>query len=404
MSPIREHRTSSEVGRLLVVVPGLDIGGTELHLEAVLRGLLSRGWNIRVAPVLHEGPISARLQAAGVRVDRPLASPIFGTRHVAASLVVAVVRLAWSLRAWRPDIVHAFLPLAYIVAGLAWRISPMGAPIMSRRCLNLYQRRHRIAARLERHLHRTQRVILGNSHQVLAELCEEGVDFHRLRLLTNGVDLARFQFNRSRDRVRRELGLSERDLVIVKVANLLPYKGHKTLLAALAQLQARLDQPWVALMIGEDRGFGPTLRAEAQRLGVDSRLRWLGSRSDVPDLLAAADLACHASDEEGLPNAVLEAMAASLAVVVTDAGGTAEVVEDCVNGRVVPAGDASALCKAIAALLLDPALSERMGRAAHAFVAKWFALEDCIEKYDRLYSSVLSGGPLVQLDERRRGF
>jgi glycosyltransferase involved in cell wall biosynthesis len=262
---------------------------------------------------------------------------------------------------------------------------------MSRRNLNRYQRRHPLLASLERRLHRRVAAALGNSRAVVAELAAEGVPRQRLGLIYNGIDLDAFAHVVPAAEVRARLDVDPAALVIITLANLIPYKGHADLLVALAEVADRLPAGWILLCAGRDDGAGPALRDRTQALGLAAHVRWLGLRDDVPSLLAASDLAVLASHEEGFSNSVLEGMAARLPVIVTAVGGNAEAVEHTVSGIVVPPRSPSELGAAILALAHDPARRRSLGEAAHARVAAQFTLPGCVARYQRLYALVAGG-------------
>ena len=162
----------------------------------------------------------------------------------------------------------------------------------------------------------------------------------------------------------------------ISVARLVPQKGLDVLVAALPKLSGSAAA-WPVNLVGD----GPereALQQQAKDLGVSSRLRFLGFRSDPDRFLAEAAVFVLPSRFEGMPNALLEAMAAGLAVIVTDASpGPLEVVEPGISGLVVPSDDPSALAEAMQALVSDPDRCRRMGAAAKARIAAldWPRLE-----------------------------
>ncbi|MBC8791935.1 MAG: hypothetical protein C6Y20_10030 [Tagaea sp. CACIAM 22H2] len=221
--------------------------------------------------------------------------------------------------------------------------------------------------------------VLGNSAAVTAQLIEEGAPRDRVHLIRNGIDLARFANPRPVPR-------SADKVVIACVANLIPYKGHVDLIDALARMPR--EPAWELWCAGRDDGIGATLQARAQAAGIGDRVKLLGARSDVPDLLATADLAVLASHEEGFPNAVLEAMAAGRAVVGTRTGGIPEAIDDGKTGLIVPPHDPAALGAALARLIADVALRTSMGEAGRARVEADFSVESCAAAYSRFYRAL----------------
>ena len=199
--------------------------------------------------------------------------------------------------------------------------------------------------------------ILGNSRSVVRELSEmEGVPARRLGLIYNGIDVARFTDAGSRAATRAALGLGPQTLTLVIVGNLIPYKGHGDLLAALGQAAPRLPPDWRLLIVGRDEGIASSLQAQAAELGIGQKVCFLDTRNDVPEILNACDIGVLCSHQEGFSNAVLEGMASGLPMIVTDVGGNAEAVLDGECGIVVPPHDPARLADAIVRLANDPSL------------------------------------------------
>lgn len=379
---------------ILVVTRDLDVGGTEHHLLRVFPALAREGLRPLVYTLTDRVSLAPRFHAAGVEVI-PATGSVPGARpqrdQDPVVLFLGAMKLWRLIRARRPDIVHLFLPAAYLVGGTTALLAGHRAIVMSRRNLNRYQRKHPTLAWLERRLHRRVAAALGNSRAVVAELAAEGVPPQRLGLIYNGVDVDAFRDLPSPRETRALLGIAPTALVLTTAANLIPYKGHADLLDALGGVAGQLPPDWILLCAGRDDGAGAVLRAQARALGLAERVRWLGLRTDIPALLAASDLGILASHEEGFSNSVLEGMAAGLAMIVTDAGGNAEAVQDGVSGCVVPPQDPPALGRAILGLAHDPEQRRRVGEAARARVADAFSLHTCVARYQRLYELVANG-------------
>jgi glycosyltransferase involved in cell wall biosynthesis len=367
----------------LVVVRSLDVGGTERHLLAVLPKLAARGVPVELAVLHPGGALVDRMRAQGIVVYE--ANRRFGS----ASAFLWLVGL---MRRRRPAIAHFFLPEAYLIGALAGLVADVPAMVMSRRSLNRYQLKRPTLARLERALHKRMALVSGNSDAVLAELGREGVTADRLRLIRNGIDLGPYDAMRPAAPVRAALGIATNALVLAMVANLIPYKGHADLIAALASRSADLPAGWRLLCIGRDTGIEADLRARAKVAGIDSNILWLGERSDVPDLLSASDIVVLASHEEGSPNAILEAMAARRPVIATDVGGNRELVTDGWNGILVPAADSVALGASLVSLAHDRFRMEAMGSAGRNLVGRNLGLDRCVEAYRALYDEAYLPG------------
>ena len=381
--------------RILYVIGSLELGGAEQHLLRVARELAKRGWRPEVFALTTGGALSSTFVEAGV--------PIYGA--TLPSWIVKLLRtdraVSWArfflsmamlwLLYWRkrPDATHFFLPSAYIVGGIASIFGPPMRRLMSRRSLNHYQLKNRLFTKVEFLLHRRMDVACGNSKAVMVQLREEGFPASKLRLVYNGIELLPQFPTGHRDETRAALGVPADALVMSIVANLIPYKGHADLVDALALVAADLPQGWCLLCIGRDDGIGNSLRQRAAEAGIADNILWLGSRRDVPEILAASDIGLLVSHQEGFSNAVLECMAAELPMVVTDVGGNAEAVVDGCTGYVVPAHDPQAMAVAIRRVVFDP---ERrlMGQRGRDRIQQLFTLDACVDAYERMYEEALA--------------
>lgn len=372
------------------------MGGTERHLVKILPLLARLGYRPVVYTLTHKGKLSRELESEGVAVvEPPLSDVLRRIPRMAgrpASMVVAVISLWWLIIRFRPAIVHFFLPEAYLVGSLcSMAAGGKHIRVMSRRSLNRYQGKHPVLAVFERALHGRMAAILGNSRAVVAELLEEGAPLDRVGLIYNGVDLSEFERTSDRDTARSALDIPSTALVMTVVANLIPYKGHGDILEALSGVKAMLPDEWLMLWVGSDTGIAEELLSKARSYGLEKHLRWLAQRDDVPEILRASDIGLLCSHQEGFSNSLLECMAASLPMIVTDVGGNSEAVLDGVCGRVVPAKSPRDLSRAIVELSGNPELRARMGKAGRERVEKRFTLTGCVACYDEVYRRLERG-------------
>jgi sugar transferase (PEP-CTERM/EpsH1 system associated) len=201
--------------------------------------------------------------------------------------------------------------------------------------------------------------------------------------INNGVDLSKFASG-DRQNARRVLGLPGEALVIGTVGRLDPVKDQALLLRAFASLGGACRN--ARLVVG---GGGPCRAALAQQgavLGISDRLHLMGERHDIPLVLSAFDLFVLPSIAEGSSNTILEAMASGLPIVATRVGGNPELVEDTVNGRLVPAGSTAELAASIGGYLEDPHLRTLHGKASRQRAVELFGLERMVDAYVSLYA------------------
>jgi glycosyltransferase involved in cell wall biosynthesis len=372
--------------KILIVIGQLEIGGTERHLLNTLPEVAGQQLAISIYALRGGGRLEAQFKNAGVRVLGPEHHS-----HRWVGLVRTVRHLIATMRAERPDVVHFFLPEAYLLGGLCSLFTPKCVRLMSRRSLNLYQRKWSLVRPIEQFLHARMDGVLANSQAVLRELRAEGVGEQRSGIIYNGVQIPRRVNSSTKNAVRERLGLAPEVVVFVMVANLIPYKGHRDLLAAFSIACPEFKQPWALLLVGADNGIGDELRTCATHYGLTDHIHWLGQQDNVDEFLTAADIALLTSHEEGFSNAILEAMAAGLPMIVTAVGGNAEAVIDGETGLIVPPSAPKALAAAIVGLALNPELRRLMGGAGRERVTSTFEINHCIVAYRKIYSLLSSG-------------
>ncbi len=196
-----------------------------------------------------------------------------------------------------------------------------------------------------------------------------GVAEGKVRILHNSVAATRVPVDTARDDWRGRLGATADTYLLVSVGRLSAEKGHGDLLRALAQRGAR---NWRLVLVGD----GPervSLLRESEALGISQNIIFTGFMNNVAELLSAADMFVLPSRSEGSSNALLEAMAAGLPIVATDAGGTPEIIENRRSGLVTPVQDVVALSGAISSLVADPSLAKALGTAARERAASEFS-------------------------------
>jgi glycosyltransferase involved in cell wall biosynthesis len=222
------------------------------------------------------------------------------------------------------------------------------------------------------------------SARALAE--NDGFRADRIEVIENGIDADRYQTPKDRSVLKTRLGLALNRRYVATIARFHPVKDHQTLLRAFARVAASVDD--VDLLLVGDGPLREELQTLATSLGLDQRVRFLGVRHDVPDVLAAVDLFALSSVSEAASITVLEAMATGTPVVVTDVGGNPEMVRNGVDGLLTPRGDAPAFAEALLRLLADPDLAASMGAQGAERARTTYRLGRTIDRYYQLYSQL----------------
>ena len=210
-----------------------------------------------------------------------------------------------------------------------------------------------------------------------------GFPLNKIAVLINGVDCHRFGSSENRQTMRDDIGLKRDDIVIGTVGRLVPVKNQTLLLDAFSRVAER--HPNTNLLIVGDGPLRKELEERSYTLGCSPRIKFLGRRSDIPDVMAAMDIFALTSHSEGMSNTILEAMSSGLPVVSTDVGGNPEVVVHRETGVLFPSNDVAALAHALETLVEHTELRRAMGLKGRARVAEQFSLQAMIQRYERLY-------------------
>ena len=361
--------------RVLLLITLAETGGAQRYVASLVPAL-AQEFDVVVA-AHGDGFLGEASRSAGVRYV-PL-------RHLRRALdplqdLLGVVELFRLFRRERPVVVHANSSKA----GVLGRLAAVAARVPVRLFTvhgwaftahtGIAAKTYLWADRLMTPL-TTMTVCVAESERragLRARTCRAG----RTVVIHNGVELAK---------PRRRSRPAGAPVMLVSVGRLRPPKDFTTLVQAVAAL----DPASARLRIAGDGPDRNALAAEVTRLGLDGSVELLGTRGDVDELLADADLFVLSSDSEGLPMSVLEAMAAGLPVVASAVGGVPELVRDGETGTLVPPRDSAALAAAIRRLVADAALRERLGEAGRLRAEREFSLAGFRRAHLEIYRAAL---------------
>ncbi|MBI2188559.1 MAG: glycosyltransferase [Acidobacteria bacterium] len=371
--------------RILKVVPTLMCGGTENQFMALSRRLDPSRFALEFACLRRWGPfvdeiVERRIPLAEYRVTtfrslRALTQQAKLARHIARRAI---------------HIVHA-----YNFYGNVFAVPParLAAPVVIASIRDCAPYLTPMQKRVQRYACQLADCILVNAEAVRRWLVAEGYDAAKIVVIPNGVDLTRFAAPPEPVRLRRELGLPGGTPVVVIVSRLTRLKGLEQLLEAAALV--RVQHPEARfLIVGEtapsETAYLDVLTRLATAHRVADRVVFAGLRSDVPAVLAAADVSVMPSLNEALSNVLLESMAAGAPTVATHVGGTPEAIVDGETGLLVPPADVPALAAAIARLLADRSLAARLGEAGRRLIENRFSVERMVTATEHLYAELLA--------------
>jgi glycosyltransferase involved in cell wall biosynthesis len=354
--------------------------GTENQLIELIRGMDSRRFELFTACV--EDALPPRRLAA---LATPMVFPM--TRVFSFNGFRQVLRLRSHINRMQIDIVHTFMVRATILGVLAARGSSCKVILTSRRNLGywytpFYLNVFRILNRM------TSRVVANSEAAKRAAIEIEDLQGSRIDVLYNGVQLARFSGSGDPSLLDR-LGIPRPSRIIGIVANYRSVKDLPMFLRAASRIASRHPDA-LFLLVGQ----GPlrqSLETLTEQLGIREKVFFTDGEGPVPGYLPLLYIGCLTSLNEGFSNAILEYMAAGLAVVATDVGGNREAVVDGVTGFLTPVGDENIFAQRVISLLEDDDLRKTMGECGRARCAEHFSMEACVREHEKYYESLLQG-------------
>jgi glycosyltransferase involved in cell wall biosynthesis len=370
---------------LLLLITELNVGGAERIVEQLATHLPGDRYEVKVACLYDPHAVGANIEAAGI--------PLIDFNMRGKGDVWAAHRLLRFLQENDIQILHAHLFHANLLAATVGRMAGTPVVIATRHSVEIGGG-HR--ERLNRLLRPLCDAVVTVSRQVYeVEIKRSGANPAKIVEIPSGVAVDTYvQVDRARvEQLSQTWHLLPRANLVGTVGRFEQPKGHIHLLEAMMRVH-RQHPGTRALLVG-DGPLRPPMEAKARELSLSETVTFTGIRRDVAEILALLDIFVLPSLWEGLPVAVLEAMAAGLPVVATRVGGVPEVVIDGVTGLLVPPRNPDALSEAILRLLQDPDLRHRMGQAGRERVRERFSLEQMIRKTEALYERLLAEKELL---------
>jgi glycosyltransferase involved in cell wall biosynthesis len=322
--------------RILLLCTGLKTGGAEQQVAGLAQAFVQDGHDVAIASL-----------TPGCEVTLPASATVvhLNMRKTVTSMVRALRQLNRFVRQWQPQVIHAHMVHANLLARMLAAVTAAPPVICTAHSAREGGRLRMLAYRL------TDRWAALNSHvseSARQAMIDAGaVVPERIVVMPNGIDTDRFRPDPAlRQATRNALGLDADTRLVVNIGRLVPEKAQSLLIEAFADMAQTPGHADTRLLVAGDGPMRGALEAIIREYDVAERITLAGNRRDVPALLNAADLFVLSSDVEGMPLAVGEALACGCPVVATDAAGVAELLGDA--GTIVPRGNADTLTHAMA--------------------------------------------------------
>lgn len=368
---------------ILLVIGTLAKGGAEIQLLRLAKALKKYNCNVDMI-VFEKGGILEKkaiestnnLYFCNFRSDASKLSKVI-------QLLVITFRIFKMCRAKKYDVVQSYLPMANFIGALGAKIGGVKKIVTGRRALNTHQDRVPLWKYMDKLSTMLSDHVTCNAIMV-KEDCIKREGFSDKFIVINNIAEKKI-ICRGKEFIRHEMGISSHDFVFIVVANIIPYKGHRYLIDALAILSEHMTNIKL-LVIGEDRGCMQDLKCLVNKYGLESNVRWLGLVSDVSYYFEMADAYVSSSLEEGFSNSIMEAMQFGLPIVATDVGGTSELLCQGRYGILVPPQNSVSLANAMEMIVVDYDKYIAMGVTAKDYLDTQFSEERILSQYKKIYS------------------
>jgi glycosyltransferase involved in cell wall biosynthesis len=381
--------------RIFFLSTSMGMGGADSQLLSAAQELRSRGHEVLIVSLTPLGPMGLEARSLGIPTESLEMRRGFPDPR-------GLLRLVRLVRSWRPDVVHSHMVHANLMARAVRLIAPVPALVST--IHNIFE-----GGRLRMAAYRLTNTLVDHmtivSQAAFDRFVGDGiVPKDILRVVPNGVDMARFRSASSGagQSVRLSLGLTEGGFVWLAVGRFEVAKDYPNMLRAFAKV--REQEPRAVLLLVGRGSLQKETEALARELGLGTGVRFLGVRSDVPEVMSAADGYVMSSAWEGMPMVLLEAAAAGLPIVATRVGGNYEVVRQGETGFLVPPSDHEALGLAMLRLsqLSEPE-RRAMGERGREHVRAHYDLGRVAERWEDLYREVLARKGLALAPQLPRG-
>jgi glycosyltransferase involved in cell wall biosynthesis len=359
------------------VIPTMDAGGAEKQVCLLASGLPRDVFDVHVVLLTRGGP---REQAL---VDANIPYTLIGKKTKFDP--TAYFRLKRVLRKLRPDVVHTFLFAANSYGRAA--ASALGVPVIigSERCVDPWKTwRHGV---IDRHLAKRSSAITTNSSGVRGFYVNRGIPAELFHVIPNGIEM-KTPSGVSREEMAARLNIDPKRKWVGAVGRLWPQKQYRDLVWAGEMINTLRQDDLTLIIVGDGPQAGELMRYR-DAISCENRIRFVGQRDDVHDLLPNLDAFWLASAYEGQSNALMEAMRAGLPCVVSDIPGNRDLITHDVTGVLVKLSDAADFARQTQHLWDTPELAQQLGHAAAEKIRTEFTTDQMIKRHCDLYESLL---------------
>jgi glycosyltransferase involved in cell wall biosynthesis len=368
---------------ILHIYQNSNIGGIQQQLLSVLKSYDKEVFNPIFCCFRHKGEIGKEIERMGIEViafNRP--------RYYKFSIGIDIVRDLYRLiKQKNIQVARSHRYHANLYGRVAARLADV--PVIVSSVHDNYRMDKRLKRRIINHiLSKISDKIIAVSESIKKDIViYDKIDTSKILVIPNSVDIERFNPEGNFANIKEEFLIKNNDIVIGFVGRIVPAKGLEYLIDTLSYLKEEFRN--IKLLIIGEGSLVDGLKEKSKENNVNDSVIFTGRRRDIHDILSCIDIFVMPSIAEGLPNALLEAMAMAKPIVATEVGGIPEVIKNGINGLLVPPRNAESITTAIKTLLADMHLTTKMGQRARNYVEENLSIQATVRKWESLYISLL---------------
>ena len=363
--------------KILYLFNHLRYGGAEVGLATTLKYIDRTEFACAVVSIEKRGAVGEEIEKTGTRVIYLDTTPsLFNL-----PLILKILKI---VKKEKPDILHTSLFYSNFFGRIAALLLLRARPVVITEERSMYTEKRFYHVILDNILSRVTDKIIACSRSVVDfTVRQEKIPERKFHLIYNAVDSARFDIPESKDEIRRRYGLSGKDFVVGTVGSLIPKKGHRFLIEACSDLVKSI--PDIKLLIIGEGESREALERLVRSVGISQRVRFLGPRKEVPEIVKMMDLFVLPSLQEGFPRTLLEAMYMGLPVCASNISGIPEIIRNGQNGLMFEPADPSGISRQIFSLCSDAGFRKNLGSNARKTVEAGYLPEDYLRNLEGLY-------------------
>ena len=370
---------------IVLVIDSLDGGGAEAQAIMLASGLKNENIKVSIFPLRSGGTLTKQAKNQNIEI---IEGGFKSTRNIKSS-IKGFLLLCKTIHSKKNAIVHTFLPFSNFVGSIAGIISGANYIITSRRGLiklNYLKKKWRTFDKISNFL--SDKIVV-NAEAIIDEmLVLDSVNPNKVICIRNGINIEKFRIkNYDRNYIRSQFGLLESEFAWVKVANFSSIKGHKDLITSFKNLDTKYQAK--LFLVGKDIGSLDELKTLVSECGLQDRIKFLGFREDIPEILLSMDGYICASHTEGFSNAILEAMASGLPIIATNVGGNSEILKNEITGLLFKPKDKNEIINTMIKIMENNPLSEKLSKEALKTVNEKYSTKKMVESYIDIYKKAL---------------